>query len=208
MKREIIYADNINDIPNGHIAATVTRTGYVVHEKNLKENPLYILVDFAPENDIDIVERTIYLILAGADVYNRIGVTNLESYLRYEVVYVHPYHDKDIEDAIDKVAEKIRDLDDKCCRIGLEYGYTHKFNSGEQNEWSNYAGENIRVVCNLLNGRCIMGCDIISPVWMLNGDCVMVSKSLYRAMNYACKYLPDFRVALMHSKNPAEDNAG
>ena len=98
MKREIIYADNINDIPNGHIAATVTRTGYVVHEKNLKENPLYILVDFERENDIDIVERTIYLILAGADVYNRIGVTNLESYLRYEVVYVNPYHDKDTTD--------------------------------------------------------------------------------------------------------------
>lgn len=208
MKREIIYADNINDIPNGHIAATVTRTGYVVHEKNLKENPLYILVDFAPENDIDIVERTIYLILAGADVYDRIGVTNLKSHLRYEVVYVHRYHDRDIRSEIDKVAEEIRDLDDKCCRIGLEYARSREFYSGEQNDWSYYAKDNIRVVCNLLDGRCIMGCDIISPVWMLNGDCVMVPKSLFRAMDYACEYLSDFRAALMNSKNPAEDNAG
>lgn len=208
MKREIIYADNINDIPNGHIAATVTRTGYVVHEKNLKENPLYILVDFAPQNDIDIVERTIYLILAGADVYNRIGVTNLISYLRYEVVYVHPYHDKDIRDVINKVAEKIRYLDDKRCRIGLEYNYSRAFCRGRHNEWSCYANDNIRVVCNLLDGRCIMGCDIISPVWMLNGDCIMVPESLFLAMDYACEFLSDFRAELMHSKNPAEDNAG
>lgn len=196
MKRKLIYTDNFNDIPDGHLAATVTRSGYTIFEKNLKANPMYILIDFAPHNDGDIIERTIYMLFAGADIFARIGITSVEYLLWSEFVDIAPYHNVPLFYSADKVAYAIRHPGADLRLVGLVDPTTGAYDRNAENSWSDAADDYyVREACDLLHGRSIMGYDIISPAWMIDGSYMMLPDSLLHAMHDSARYIDYFRTA-------------
>lgn len=198
MQKTIIYVDNASDIPDGHIVATVNRTGYVVHHENVGKDQMYVLIDFAPANDGDIIERTVYMLLAGGDICERIGINNVDMGHKFELVDIAPYNGVTFAAlAIDYIARHIRHLDIKSNKVGLIHPPNGQFEPGCVNIWSDYATYNVRRSCNYLNGRCVAGCNIIDDGWMLFGDYIMMPYSLIVAMDWASHYFEAIREALM-----------
>lgn len=196
MKRKIIYTDNCNDIPDGHLAATVTRTGYTIFEKNLKANPMYILIDFTSYNDGDVIERTIYMLFAGADIFSRIGITSVERRLWIDLVDIAPYHNISLLCSTGDVAHAIRHPEAELQLIGLVDPTTGVYDRNAENSWSDAADDYcVREACDLLHGRSIMGYDIISPAWMIDGSYMMLPDSLLHAMHDSALYIDYFRTA-------------
>lgn len=194
MKRKIIYTDNCNDIPDGHLAATVTRTGYTIFEKNLKANPMYILIDFTSYNDGDVIERTIYMLFAGADIFSRIGITSVEHSLWNELVDIVSYQHLPWFCCVGKVAHAIRHPENELQLIGLVDPTTGEYDRNAENSWSNAADDYyVREACGLLHGRSIMGYDIISPAWMIDGSYMMLPDSLLHAMHDSARYIDYLR---------------
>lgn len=197
MQKTLIFADDAAEIPDGHMVATVTRTGYVVYD-NICANPMYILIDFSPTNDGDIIERTVYMLLAAGDICERMGICNVAIGHRCEWIDVAPYHGLDIALlAVNGIAKYIRHLDITSTKIGLIHPPTGQYAPGCYNTWSDDATYYVRRSCNYLHGRCVAGRNIIDAGCMLSGDCVMMPYSLVVAMDWASHYFDAIREALI-----------
>ena len=197
MQKTLIFADDASEIPDGHMVATVTRTGYVVHD-NICANPMYILIDFSPTNDGDIIERTVYMLLAAGDICERIGINNVDMGHKFELVDIAPYNGVTFAAlAIDYIARHIRHLDITSTKIGLIHPPTGQYAPGCYNTWSDDATYYVRRSCNYLHGRCVAGCYIIDAGCMLSGDCLMMPYSLVVAMDWASHYFDAIREALI-----------
>ena len=195
MKRTLIYVDSANEIPDGHLVATVTRTGYVVNDNNLNSNPMYILIDYVPANDGDIMERTVYMLLAGGDVLERIGLCNVRFRDYLEFVDIRRYHGVIFTNFVKLLSFVVHG--DQRRRIGLVNPATGNFEPGSDNDWSEDADYNVRRACDLLHGRCVMGCNIIGAGWMLRGDYIVLPRVLISAMRYSFMFFDDIKKALL-----------